>query len=609
MALALLVLALPASAIQPPSGLVSRLGDQTVVLHWDKNIDADLAGYRVYRAAASTGPFSLQTPSLLTTPGYCDVVVVNGQTNFYQVTAVTTGAQESVPSVTLGLAPHPFASDDEFIEYLQQTSFDYFWYGANPANGMIPDRLPTSSPASIAAVGFGLTAIGIGIDHGWITRTQGTARVLATLNTFASLPQGTNVSGVTGYKGWYYHFIDMNTGLRYAPWSPELSSIDTALLLGGVLYAKQYFNGTNTDETSIRALADKVYSRIDWNWMALGTDALSMGWFPPTTNFLSATWIGYNEGMLLYILGLGAAANPLPASAWSRWTNGYGWATYYGQSFVPFPPLFGHQYSHCWVDFRHVADGYMNSHNSTYFLNSRRATLAQRAYCIANPGQELGYSSNVWGLTACDGPNLTINGVTYQGYTARGAPPAQNDDGTIAPTAAAGSIAFTPEYSVPTLRYLYTHYRRSIWSAYGFRDAFNLAAQWWGPDEIGIDQGPIVIMIENYRTQRVWKLFMQNQEIQRGLQRAGFVPLSFVVPRLDFQLAQNSATVSWDAISGRTYQVEYSPDLQAWFGSPTGEVLASTVSTNWTDNGPPATPSLPLAANQRFYRVFQYGPP
>jgi hypothetical protein len=304
--------------------------------------------------------------------------------------------------------------------------------------------------------------------------------------------------------------------------------------------------------------------------------------------------------MLLYCLGLGTATNPLPASAWNRWTSGYTWTTNYGQAFVPFSPLFGHQYSHCWIDFRHTADAYMNSHNSTYFQNSRRATLAQRAYCIANPLNRVGYSSNVWGLTACDGP---------AGYAAHGAPPAENDDGTIAPTAAGGSMTFTPEFSLPTLRYFYTQYRTHIWTAYGFRDAFNLGAQWYASDELGIDQGPIVSMIENYRTQRVWRLFMRNEEIQRGLQRAGFVPLPFMGASLQVLPGQNAFSVVWGAQSGRNYQVEYSPDLITWFASPTGELTAGGSTANWIDGGPPATAATPFSVNKRFYRVFQFGYP
>ena len=587
-----------AVAIEAPTGFVSRTGDRSVVLHWDKNSEPDLSGYRVYRSLSSGGPFVAQSPSLVTSPGFCDLSVVNGQTNFYQVTTVTTTAQESLASTTLAAVPHAFASDDEFLEYVQECNFDYFWYLANPSNGLIPDRSTTSSPCSIAAVGFGLTAIGIGIDHGWVSRTQGVARVLTTLNTFLQGPQGPNNSGTIGYMGWFYHFLDMNSALR-SP-STELSSIDTTLLLAGILYAKQYFDGTNTDETTIRTMADTIFIRVDWNWMAQGTNALAMGWQPASGFTGYGNWIGYNEGMLIYCLGLGTATNPLPASAWSRWTSGYIWATNYGQAYVPFAPLFGHQYSHSWIDFRHTADAYMNSHNSTYFQNSRRATLAQRAYCIANPLGRIGYSSNVWGLTACDGPT---------GYAARGAPPAENDDGTIAPTAAGGSMAFTPEFSLPTLRYFYTQYRPRIWTAYGFRDAFNLGAQWYGSDELGIDQGPIVIMIENYRTQRVWRLFLRNEEVQRGLRRAGFVSLSFISPSLQALAAQSAFSLAWDAAAGRSYQVEYSPDLNTWFASPTGEVLAAGSTANWTDTGPPATAAMPFSVPQRFYRAFRFGSP
>jgi hypothetical protein len=304
--------------------------------------------------------------------------------------------------------------------------------------------------------------------------------------------------------------------------------------------------------------------------------------------------------MIIYLLGLGAPTNPLPASSWGQWTSGYTWTTTFGYSFVPFPPLFGHQYSHCWVDFRHVTDAYMNSHDTTYFENSRRATLAQRNYCIANPLAQVGYSSTIWGLTASDDPS---------GYRAHGAPPSQGDDGTIAPTAPGGSMAFAPEVCVPALQAMYARFRTHIWTPYGFRDAFNLGAQWYGPDELGIDEGPIVIMIENYRTQRPWQLFMQNQEVQSGLQRAGFMPLPFVALNILPQPAQNSFNLSWNTLLGHTYQVEYSPDLNRWFISPTGEIPGTGTTVNWTDSGPPATTASPFSVGERYYRAFPFSLP
>src|ERR1019366_4869579 len=279
-----------ALAIAPPTGLVILSGDKSVVLHWDRNTEANLSGYKGYRSSSSGGPFVAQNSTLLTAPGFCDLSagVINGQTNWYRVTAWTTTPLESLPSTTLAAVPNPFASDDAFLDYVQQANFDYFWYAANPANGLVPDRSATGSACSIAAVGFGLTAIGIGIDHGWISRTQGVARVLTTLNTFLQGPQGTNASGTIGYKGWFYHFLDMNTA--FCASGSEVSSIDTTLLLAGILYSKQYFNGTNNSETSIRTMTDAIFNRVNWQWMARGTNAVSMGWFPPG-NFIAGNWI------------------------------------------------------------------------------------------------------------------------------------------------------------------------------------------------------------------------------------------------------------------------------------------------------------------------------
>ena len=519
-----------------PTGVVIRSGDRSVVLHWQCDARADLTGYCVYRAQAEDGRFAKVTPQPVPLRGFADLNLTNGRIYLYRVRAVDSEQQESPDSESVSARPMGFANDEDFLSYLQQTAFDYFWYEANPANGLIPDRSRTNSYCSIAAVGFGLTAIGIGIDHGWIRREQGRARVLTTLKTFWEKPQGTNDDGMIGYKGWFYHFLDMNTGVR--AWKSELSSIDTGLLLAGMIYARGYFNGAHADEAAIREIANRIYKRVDWNWMKNGTNSLtlpsgtlsrptgegrgegnmlSMGWYPES-GFIKSRWIGYNEAMLLYLLGLGAPADALAPACWRQWTSGYQWKTSHGQSFVHFPPLFGHQYSHCWIDFRGIADDYMRDKGLDYFENSRRATLAQRAYCIANPGKFQGYGELAWGLTACDGPSF----VKFQAYSARGAPPPENDDGTIAPTAVGASIPFAPEICIPTLRHFYDRFRTNIWTSYGFCDAFNLTANWWDPEVLGIDQGPMVIMIENYRTGGVWKTFMKAPEIQRGLRNAGF---------------------------------------------------------------------------------------
>ena len=413
-------------------------------------------------------------------------------------------------------------STEAMLDDIQHKAFLYFWNEANPTNGLVKDRSTLTSPSSIAAVGFGLSSICVGIDHGWITRAAGRDRVLTTLQTFWNGPQGPAASGTIGYKGLFYHFLDMNTAVR--TWTSELSTIDTALLFAGIVDAKQYFNQGDPAEMQIRALADSIVYRADWNFMRNFNPGILMGWNPEHGFANFGQWIGYNEAMILYILALGSPTHAVPASAWTQWTSGYAvhWQTQYGYTYLTFPPLFGHQYSHCWVDFRSIWDSYMQGKGLTYFENSRRATLAQRAYCIATPVYL--YTDSLWGLTASDGPN---------GYDARGAPPPQNDNGTIAPTAAGGSIAFAPEVCIPALRNMYNAYgpggTQQLWGPYGFRDAFNLKLNWWDTDDLGIDQGPIVIMIENYLNGSIWSRFMANADIQTGLTRAGFVPALIAV--------------------------------------------------------------------------------
>lgn len=441
-------------------------------------------------------------------------------------------------------------STTALLDTVQHASFNFFWYEANSSNGLIKDRNTSGSPCSVASVGFGLSSICIAVDHGWISREAARDRVLTTLRTFWEKPQGEGASDFIGYKGLFYHFLDMNSATR--TWDSELSTIDTGLLFAGILDARQYFIGNDSVETQIRALADSIYYRADWEFMRNGNAGILMGWKPVTQFAGYGQWLGYNEAMILYILALGSPTHPVAPNAWQQWTTGYRWQTMFGQSYLIFAPLFGHQYTHCWIDFRNIRDGFMQNAQSTYFETSRRATLAQRTYSIANPGHWTGYSDSLWGLTAGDGPD---------GYIARGAPPAQNDDGTISPTAPVSSLPFAPEVVIPTMRNMWNAYRPQLWVQYGFRDAFNLTRNWWGPDVIGIDAGPMVMMIENYRTQAVWNRFMQNADIQRGLQRAGFSPIVSVDDAnelsKDFALEQNypnpfNPTTSLSFVVGRS---------------------------------------------------------
>lgn len=427
---------------------------------------------------------------------------------------------------------------------VERRTFQWFWDSANPANGLIPDHYPGPSFSSIASVGFGLTAYGIGAERGYITRAQAVDRTLTTLRFFVNAPQNDSEDDASGYHGFFYHFLDMKSGKRFDR-GTELSSADTTLLLGGVLFAQSYYDRDTAKEKEIRTLADEIYRRVDWTWMQPRAPLLSMGW-TPGGKFIDSDWKGYDEGMLIYILALGSPTHAISDDAWPAWTRTYPkqWGRFYGQTFLNFAPLFGHQYSESWVDFRGIRDAWSRAHDLDYFENGRRAVYAQRAYAIANPGHWTGYGENIWGLTASNGPgDITLNlpgkgERQFDGYTARGAGLDYiSDDGTIAPTAAGGSIAFAPELVVPALQAMQERYGDDIYNRYGFVDAFNPSLDtgvqpkegrvvrgkgWFDTLHIGIDQGPIVLMIENWRSGFVWKVMRRNPYVRKGLQRAGF---------------------------------------------------------------------------------------
>lgn len=421
-------------------------------------------------------------------------------------------------------------SNKLFLDTLSHRTFNFFWDQADSVTGNQPDRWPTKSFSSIAATGFGLTSYLVGVNRGYISREQAAERVLKTLRFFNQSPKGPEAEGVTGYKGFFYHFIDMRTGLRFR--QVELSTIDTGLLMAGILSCQSFFDQNNPVENEIRSLADLLFLAVEWDWAMNGEKTMSMGWHPEK-GFIDARWRGFNEGMILYVMGLASPTHPIPNDSWRAWTETYQWGNYFGQEHVNFGPLFGHQYSHMYIDFKGIQDEYIHAKGIDYFENSRRATLANRQYCITNPAGWVGYEKNVWGLTACDGPGNDENAnpnISFLGYSARGA--AQwnvNDDGTIAPTAAGGSIPFAPEECIDALATMRSKYGRKIYDKYGFHDAFNLSIKhkdgtsgWVDQDYLGIDQGPILIQLENYQNHLVWDLMKKNKYIVSGLKKAGF---------------------------------------------------------------------------------------
>ena len=428
-------------------------------------------------------------------------------------------------------------TDEDLIAQIQARTFAGLVSATDRTSGLTADRWPTPSACSIAAVGFALTCWVAGASRGWMPRINAadlTARALRTLET---APQGDAADGVSGTRGWFYHFLNMQTGLRAG--ACELSTIDTALLMAGALTAARYFDGQDPAEVEIRERTQRMMARIDWAFALRPSGRFALGW-SPEGGFIPYEWGGYNEAMLLYVLALGAENSPVPEAAWEAWCASYpkSWTTAPAPH-LAFGPMFGHQYSQLWIDFRGVQDRFMREAGLDYFENSRRAVLAQQVYARDNPGRWNGYGEDAWGLTACDGPGTftRLRGFSlksFRAYSARGA--WDFDDGTLAPTAVAASLPFAPEAVTPALRRMIEDHGPAIYGPHGFQDAFNPSVVkappdhgevkpmtgWVSRDMLGIDQGPIVAMIENHRSGLIWRLMREEPVIRRGLERAGF---------------------------------------------------------------------------------------
>jgi hypothetical protein len=399
--------------------------------------------------------------------------------------------------------------DELFLEDLEQRSFRYFWDEADPQTGLVPDRARMDGSsldenhrnvASIAATGFGLTALCIAAEHGWVDRSQARERARNTLRYFSSR--------AFQEHGWFYHWLDTKTGERR--WKSEVSSIDTALLLAGILTARQYYR---TDAEIFR-LATKIFERVDFRWMLNGDPLLlSHGW-KPETGFLKSRWDTYSEDTILYLLAIGSPTHPIsPASWYALWRDRYRYEghTYFTTIGVP---LFMHQYAHAWIDYHNRRE--TRGDHIDYFENSIQATLAHRAFCINLSYEFPGFGPNVWGITASD---------SAKGYLAWGGPPRDPAiDGTVVPAAAGGSLMFTPEISVAALRAMKGKYGDRTYGKFGFVDAFKLDMSWIDSEVIGINAGIVLLSAENLRTKSVWGWFMQNTELPRAMQKIGLLP-------------------------------------------------------------------------------------
>jgi hypothetical protein len=417
--------------------------------------------------------------------------------------------------------------DGVMLDWLQCAAFGYFLQAVNPANGLVADTSRENAPSSIAVVGFALSAYPVAVQRGWMARADAVERSRTALRFFRDSDQSGSPEA-TGYKGFYYHFLDMHTGARV--WRSELSMIDTALLIAGALAAGMYFAANTADEIELRELVDALYRRIDWRWAQDGADTIRQGW-KPECGFLHYGWEGYSEATVLYALALGSPTHPLKSDCYEAWTATYQWENLYGYDFLYAGPLFVHQFSHAWIDFRGIQDRFMREKRCDYFENSRRATYVQREYAQRNPNGFVGYDEHCWGLSACDGPSDERPEVSNEprrlfGYAARGVPYGP-DDGTLAGWAALASLPFAPDIALRAAHSMYARYPEML-PGQQYASSFNptLATPdrraWVSPGHYGLDQGIVVLMIENYRTQLIWQLMRDCSYLTTGLRRAGF---------------------------------------------------------------------------------------
>jgi hypothetical protein len=416
------------------------------------------------------------------------------------------------------------------LDKLQRDTFRYFWHETNPDNGLIADNTAADDlPASIAGVGFALASYPVAVDRRLVRRRAAVRRTLTTLRFFWNAPQGP-ARDATGHRGFFYHFLDVRTGRR--AWRCELSTIDTTILVAGALTAAAYFDGADDDEREIRTLADSLYRRVDWRWAQNGRATVCHGW-KPESGFQPYYWEGYNEALVLYVLGLGSPTFPLPASSYRAWASTYKWKRLYGYEFLFGSPLFMHQLSHLWIDFRGLQDAFMRRQGIDYFENSRRATYVNQQYAVRNPKGFRGYGGHAWGITASNGPGpttRTVDGVRrrFRGYLARGVPYGP-DDGTLAPWAVAASLPFAPEIVLPTLAHCaktYPHMENKYGLVCSFNPTFPVRGStrtgWISKDHFALDQGPVILMLENHRSGLIWRLMKDCPYLVSGLQRAKF---------------------------------------------------------------------------------------
>jgi len=490
-----------------PKNVVGIGYEKDLTVDWSHNTEIDLAGYKIYGRSGDNFTFLTNIPKEKSF--FISTVPIIGLTRYYKVSAYDVSGNESLLSDSVSCTSHNM-TDDEFLDMVQRATFRYFYDFGHPVSGLSRERNTSGETVTSGGSGFGLMALLVGIERGFITRQEGIERMLKIVRFL-------NYS-TDRFHGAFSHWLNGTTGavIPFSTYDNGGDLVETSYMIQGLFTVRQYFNEQNPDEDSIRVLSTKIIDEVEWNWYRRNTgNFLYWHWSPNYGWQMNMTVQGPNEAMIVYLLGIASTTHGVPASLFH---NGWASSSYYKntKSFYGYRiwvgwdyggPLFFSHYSFLGFDPREKKDLYAN-----YFNNSKNITLIHKAYCTANPHSYTGYGVNCWGLTASDDPT---------GYRVH---EPTNDNGTITPSAALSSLPYTPQESIEVIKHIYRTYGSNVWGEYGFKDAFNPEVNWYANSYLAIDQGPIIAMIENYRSGLLWNLFMANPEVQPMLDAIGFVP-------------------------------------------------------------------------------------
>lgn len=497
--------------INPPTGVTAKGYDSHVRLNWKANTETSCTGYQIFQSMNGGTTYQIRKILDKTQIVFNDFVGEQGADLKlkYRITALNDANIPSRVSDEVETTTRIF-SDDELLDMVQEATFRYFWDYGHPTSGLARERLGSGNTVTIGGSGFGIMALISGIERNFVTREEGSARILKIVNFLAKANR---------FHGVWPHWLNGATGtvIPFGTYDNGGDLVETAFLIQGLLAVRQYFNQSNSTELEIVQKITALWEGVEWDWYSRDKSGfLYWHWSPNYAWQMNMPIKGWNEGLIVYLLAIASPTHPVSATYWtSGWSANPSYVN--GKSFYGFPlrvgpdyggPLFFAHYSFLGFDARNIKDKYTN-----YFTNNTNHTLINRAYCVANPKKYAGYSANCWGLTASDDPT---------GYLAH-EPTLSNDNGTISPTAALSSIVYTPQYSIEALKYFYRELGQDVWGEYGFIDAFNQTANWNATSYLAIDEGPIMVMIENYRSALLWNNFMANTEIGTALKAIGFV--------------------------------------------------------------------------------------